>query len=969
MPIKTHLILWLSLSLGVCFILPAGAAYFGKNKLQTRDLDWHIFETEHFEIHYYPEEEALAREVCEYAEAAYQHDTRLLREKTTSKTPLFIYRNQIDFQQTNILPHIIGVGTGGFTEAFKNRVALPAPDSPEELRRVIFHEFVHVLQFNILYGEGMRSFRVYKGYLIPLWVLEGLAEYGAQHWDSYSDMVIRDAVLHDRLVPLTIMEGFTHLEDVYLAYKESELAIQYIADQYGEDKLSLIFKKFKTQISISQILRETIGLGLAEFNENFLAWVKQKYWAQAHGRDMAEKIAAPLDPVPPGRLSVTAGPAWSPDQRFLAYCSNRDQTMRVYLKTRNSASSARPLTNKKFEFFSMRGNPLAWSPDSRRIAFVAREEGKSHLYLLTVADQTLERHSLPVDDFFSPAWSPRGDTIALVGVRNGVGDLYLWNVTSREMTQLTRDRFADNAPAWSPDGQTLVYTTEREAYWQLAWLELAQDPWEPILLTNDRNYYRTPHFSPSGDTLYFSNDRNGIFNLFQWDLATSSMSQLTNLGIGAFQPALSPEGQKLAFTHYERGNQVIYLMPAESSRDAREIPFAEIASETVAEEAPLDIVGQAEAVGTTLASAAASTLTARAAIQLVDQPLILDNRPYQFRFGPDLLFLLAGYDSSQGIIGGGYLTASDYLGNHNVSLISDFVPGYRAQTQLTYANLTYPVDIFFSLAYSQNFYRILDLEDRTLTDEFNDEEIGGAVGLVKPFSLFDRVELEFGLRYLRRIWDQDDVQNRRVANLRFSMVHDSTDWWDYGPANGFRHNLTIIVADKILGGMENYTLLQLNTQAYKSLDFLSPHLVFGSRLTMAASVGPEHPVFLFGGIGLLPESATIRGYRYGELMGSQIGALNLELRFPLARHINYTLWPLDFLLIKNIQMVVYADLGLATSDFTTAQPEDFRNSVGIGFRLHTFLLGKELMIIRFDISQRTDRPASPVYVWGLGQAF
>jgi hypothetical protein len=172
------IILWV-----VCFVQPTAAGYFGKNKLQTRNLHWHIFETEHFEIFYYPEEETLAREVCKLAEAAYQHDTRLLRETPQNKTPLFIYRNQIDFQQTNILPHVIGVGTGGFTEAYKNRVALPAPDSPETLREVIFHEFTHVLQFNILYGEGLRSFRVYKGYLIPLWIIEGGT--GLEHLRGY----------------------------------------------------------------------------------------------------------------------------------------------------------------------------------------------------------------------------------------------------------------------------------------------------------------------------------------------------------------------------------------------------------------------------------------------------------------------------------------------------------------------------------------------------------------------------------------------------------------------------------------------------------------------------------------------------------------------------------------------------------------------------------------------------------------
>ncbi|MBN1596257.1 PD40 domain-containing protein, partial [candidate division FCPU426 bacterium] len=557
------------------------AGVFGKNKLQTRDLRWHIFETEHFEIHYYPEEEALAREVCALAEAAYRHNTRLLREKTVTKTPLFIYRNQIDFQQTNILPHVIGVGTGGFTEAYKNRVALPAPDSPRELREVIFHEFTHVLQFNILYGEGIRSFRVYKGYLIPLWIIEGMAEYAAQDWDHYADMVVRDAVINDTLIPLTLMDGFSHLEDVYLAYKESQLAIQYIAERFGEDKLAAIFKKFKSQISISQILRETVGLGLGEFNRDFMHWVKQKYWVQTHQRKSADDFAAPLETGLAARNSVGLGASWSQDGRNLAYLSNRDQVMRVYIKPRGQASRAYPITRRQFENISTRGRPLTWSPDGSRLAFVAREEGSDHLYLLTLHDHALERRILPVDTFFSPAWSPDGKQIAVAGVKNGVGDIYLYDLDQGTLNQFTGDRYADDAPAWSPDGRALVYASERGEYWQLVWSPM-QTPAEPSrMLTMHPSQHKTPSFSADGKTLYYSGDRNGIFNVFSLDLERLEARQWTDINSGAFQPDLSPDGKRLAFTVYQGGGYALYLMPVQAENEKTAAALPDSGSQTV----------------------------------------------------------------------------------------------------------------------------------------------------------------------------------------------------------------------------------------------------------------------------------------------------------------------------------------------------------------------------------------------------
>ena len=35
---------------------PASAQYFGRNKVQYKDLDFQVLETEHFDIYFYPEE-------------------------------------------------------------------------------------------------------------------------------------------------------------------------------------------------------------------------------------------------------------------------------------------------------------------------------------------------------------------------------------------------------------------------------------------------------------------------------------------------------------------------------------------------------------------------------------------------------------------------------------------------------------------------------------------------------------------------------------------------------------------------------------------------------------------------------------------------------------------------------------------------------------------------------------------------
>ena len=46
--------------------------YFGQNKVLYKDFEWAVLRTEHFDVHYYPEEEQAARDAARMAERAYQ---------------------------------------------------------------------------------------------------------------------------------------------------------------------------------------------------------------------------------------------------------------------------------------------------------------------------------------------------------------------------------------------------------------------------------------------------------------------------------------------------------------------------------------------------------------------------------------------------------------------------------------------------------------------------------------------------------------------------------------------------------------------------------------------------------------------------------------------------------------------------------------------------------------------------------
>jgi hypothetical protein len=83
--------------------------YFGKNQIRYDKFDWHTYQTEHFEIYYYPEIEPHLERIAGYAESAYQHVSSELKHDLSMKLPLILFSTASEFWQQNVIP---GPGPG-----------------------------------------------------------------------------------------------------------------------------------------------------------------------------------------------------------------------------------------------------------------------------------------------------------------------------------------------------------------------------------------------------------------------------------------------------------------------------------------------------------------------------------------------------------------------------------------------------------------------------------------------------------------------------------------------------------------------------------------------------------------------------------------------------------------------------------------------------------------------------------------
>ena len=107
-------------------------------------------------------------------------------------------------------------------------------------------------------------------------------------------------------------------------------------------------------------------------------------------------------------------PAWSPDGQWIAFWSNRDRDIAVYLMEANGANPKR-LAN---------GTSPAWSPDGQQIAFVSRQEDIEGIFIM---DRDGGNIRLLIEGGIDPAWF--GSKLAVSDVRKWIT---LWGRMKRE---------------------------------------------------------------------------------------------------------------------------------------------------------------------------------------------------------------------------------------------------------------------------------------------------------------------------------------------------------------------------------------------------------------------------------------------------------------------------------------------------------------------------------------------------------
>jgi hypothetical protein len=860
--------------------------YYGKNKIVRAAFPWKYAETKNFRIYHYIDDEELLGRVAREAEKAYEELSSFLNVALEAKTPIIFYNKQTDLEQTNLYPGLIAPGSfEGFAEPMSNRIVVYGNRTKEDLSRLLKHELTHIFEYAILYKN--RSIGMFDFRRPPDWVMEGLADFMTNYWDSFSLMTVIDSVLNDR-IPELQEDGDIRVDygTNRTAYDFGHLMYEFFYEKFGKKGVRdlLLGQRRPALISKRRSFMEQFNFVPKTFNYEFKKYARARFKTFI-GRENPEDYSFIIGPDFPFAYSFSH--QISPGGELLAivtvnYRTYKIDIIMVSLKDGKVIKNVTPgfkstYDGIEFKFVPSDGRAISWDRSGENIAFFARKELDSYLIVMNaINNRVLKKFNIgAIQKASSPVFHPRKNSLLFTGIEGIRSFLYSLDLDNGQVRKLTDGRTYVKAVDISSDGEQVVYSANEGDFDKL-YLATSENPDLALQLTSGAYNDIAPSFSQDNKTVYYSSDELGAYNICSLDLKNKIVYRHSDVRTGNFFPVEIPGAKgQLVISAYHKGSFLLFKKDASSYLAKRPVEFSPLHPAT------------APAV-TAAGTAAPFTLTVK------------KYKPFEKLIISSLPPVTLGVDTGGGFYGSSYLNVTDMLGDHNFIFYLASFYGYRSY-HLAYLNqrrrLQFYAHMFsesdaYYYPYVSNFY--LSLRSR----------IGADFSLIYPLSRSTRVELSVSA--FHQTEDSDLIYygyelpygqffNGFALPVEAAIVSETTRFGQYGPNSGRTFRFAVGKYFKLFSKSLDAFTMEGDFRQYLRLD---NYTLLAFRLSGYYSGGENALLYWSGG------NNTLRVADFRSLVGNKGFFFNAEFRFPL---VHAALTPIG--VIGPVRGVFFFDLG------------------------------------------------------------
>ena len=204
-------------------------------------------------LFWYEGGDSFARELMDACEEGLARLTQDIGTYPEKSIKIYIYASTSDLQGAMIFPQ---EWTGGvaFTEFSTIAIGIP-PSDLDWGKRALVHELTHLVVHQATFSPYGQ---------LPLWLDEGLAMYNEGELDPVFRSCLQEAILEDELISVrSLCSPFSaETEKALLSYAQSYSLVEYLLDNYGQDRMLDLLTILKQGSTYDEALSEVYGFDI-----------------------------------------------------------------------------------------------------------------------------------------------------------------------------------------------------------------------------------------------------------------------------------------------------------------------------------------------------------------------------------------------------------------------------------------------------------------------------------------------------------------------------------------------------------------------------------------------------------------------------------------------------------------------------------------------------------------------------------